>query len=182
MARTTQRCWMPCGNARLRTGVSRCWMSRSSDERLEELAAAGIRGLRFNLVDVASTTTLPVETIRQLARRIESLGWHIELLIHVDDYPNLDQILGEIPVDVVVGHLGYFRPHRRTDDEGFQTLVRLMQSGRVWTKLTGPYRVSADALPYSNVSAFCPGVGAGGTGTCNLGLGLAARYGQGQHA
>jgi predicted TIM-barrel fold metal-dependent hydrolase len=72
----------------------------------------------------------------------------------VDDYPNLEQLLEGLPVDIVVGHLGYFRPHRHTDDEGFQALLRLMQSGRVWTKLTGPYRISTDPLPYPNVKAF----------------------------
>ena len=126
-----------------------------SDERLEELDRLGIRGIRFNLVDVANKTNqLPIEPIRKLAGRIRDFGWHVELLIHADDFPDLDEILAGLPVDVVVGHLGYFRPHRKVDDEGFQALLRLMHSGRVWTKLTGPYRVSAEALPYTNVDAF----------------------------
>lgn len=126
-----------------------------SDERLQQLDSLGIRGIRFNLVDVANKTNqLPIDPILELSHRIASFGWHVELLVHVDDYPNLDQLLADLPVDLVVGHLGYFRPHRRTDDEGFQALLRLMQSGHVWTKLTGPYRVSSEALPYSNVAAF----------------------------
>lgn len=126
-----------------------------SDKELRTLDRTGIRGIRFNLVDVVNKTSqLPIEHIRRLAGKIHSLGWHIEFLIHVDDYPNFERLLDVLPTDVVVGHLGYFHPHRDTKNEGFQALLRLMQGGRVWTKLTGPYRVSADPLPYSNVGMF----------------------------
>ncbi len=126
-----------------------------SDDTLHALDQAGVRGVRFNLVDVADATRqLPLEPLRRLAQRIEPFGWHLELLVHVDDYPNLDTLLGDLSVDVVVGHCGYFRPGRRTDDEGFQALLRLMRAGHCWTKLTGPYRVSADELPYSSVAEF----------------------------
>ena len=65
---------------------------------------AGVRSIRFNLVDVADAATrLPLEPIQ----RIERLNWHVELLMHVDDYPNLDTVLSDLAVDVVVGHLGY---------------------------------------------------------------------------
>ena len=112
---------------------------------------AGVRSIRFNLVDVADAATrLPLEPIQ----RIERLNWHVELLMHVDDYPNLDTVLSDLAVDVVVGHLGYLRPDLSTGDEGFQALLRLMQTGRCWTKFTGPYRVSAGDLPYSSVAEF----------------------------
>ncbi len=131
-----------------------------SDDALDGLNQAGVRGVRFNLVDVADTTThlslgrLPLGPIRQLAQRIEPFGWHVELLVHVDAYPNLDTLLGDLSVDVVVGHLGYCHPGRSADDPGFQALLRLMRAGRCWAKLTGPYRVSAGELPYSGAAEF----------------------------
>lgn len=126
-----------------------------SDADLDGLNRAGVRGVRFNIVDVADATKqLPLEPIRRIAQRIEPFGWHLELLLHVDDYPKLDSLLGDLAVDVVVGHLGYLRPGRSIEDHGFQALLRLMQAGRCWTKLTGPYRVSADELPYSSVDEF----------------------------
>ena len=126
-----------------------------SDDTLSALNRAGVRGVRFNLVDVADATTeLPLEPLEEIATRIEPLGWHVELLVHVDDYPNLDELLEHLPVDIVIGHLGYCRPDRSTRDEGFQALLRLMLAGRCWTKLTGPYRVSAGKLPYSSAAGF----------------------------
>ena len=121
-----------------------------AEAELDALHQAGVRGIRFNIVDVASSRTqTPLDSIRRLALRIERLGWHIELLVHVDDHPDLDILLGDVCVDVVVGHLGYVRPDRTIDNEGFQALLRLMQA-----KLTGPYRISAGDLPYSGAGEF----------------------------
>ena len=37
---------------------------------------------------------------------------------------------------------------------GFQALLRLLETGRGWVKLTGPYRISAQCLPYADVTPF----------------------------
>ena len=39
------------------------------------------------------------------------------------------------------------------DETDYQALLRLMQRGHCWVKLTGPYRITRDALPYPNVTA-----------------------------
>ena len=127
----------------------------TSDADLESLSEAGVRGVRLNLVDVAEPDAgLPLEDIKRLANRIAPFDWHLELLLHVDDFPGLDDDLGDLPVDLVVGHLGYFRPDKTPEDPGFQALVRLMQAERCWTKLTGPYRVSSESYPYSSATPF----------------------------
>src|SRR5580704_2072560 len=63
-----------------------------STRELEALHAAGIRGARLNIVDVRDGRgILPMERIGTLAERIKPLGWHIELLMHVDEVPDLDR-------------------------------------------------------------------------------------------
>jgi predicted TIM-barrel fold metal-dependent hydrolase len=127
----------------------------ATDTQIESLHDLGVRGIRFNLVDVINPEAeLPLDTIKKLAKRIAPLDWHIELLLHVDDFPHLDDDLSELPVDIVVGHLGYFRPEKTPEDPGFQALVRLMKTNRCWTKLTGPYRLSSEPFPYENVDQF----------------------------
>ena len=91
---------------------------------------------------------------RALVDRIRPLGWHMELLIHVDGVPDLDARLKDFPVDLVFGHLGYVRPGQSPDIPGFQALLRLMAGGRAWVKLTGPYRISRDTVPYGDTDAF----------------------------
>jgi predicted TIM-barrel fold metal-dependent hydrolase len=125
------------------------------DAALDSLHTAGVRGVRLNLVDVADpSATLPLDEARALAARIARLGWHVEFLVHVDDVPDLDTQFADFPADVVFGHLGYFRPGQAPDIPGFQALLRLLKSGRAWVKLTGPYRITNQPLPYADTDPF----------------------------
>ena len=121
-----------------------------SNAELRQLDQAGVRGVRVNIVDVKNRKpgTLPMEPLTRLARRIAPLGWHMEFLMHTDEFPDLDRTLDDFPVDVVLGHLGYMNIGKQPDDAGFQALLRLMKKGKAWVKLTGPYRITAAALPY----------------------------------
>lgn len=122
---------------------------------LEELHRAGIRGVRFNLVDVKDPKAgIPLAAITAFAERIRPLGWHVEFLVHVDDYPDFGTIFRNFPTDIVVGHLGYFRPGCTPDHPGFRGLLDLAEAGRCWVKLTGPYRITAVDLPYADVDPF----------------------------
>jgi 2-pyrone-4,6-dicarboxylate lactonase len=122
---------------------------------LEALHAAGIRGALLNIVDVrAGKGELPIERIASLAARIKPFGWHIELLMHVDEFPDLDRRLGALPVATVFGHLGYVKTAKGTAAPGFQALLRLLRDGRAWVKLTGAYRISAQPSPHADTNEF----------------------------
>src|SRR6185436_2273955 len=117
--------------------------------------AAGVRGVRQNIVDLKDGKgVLPLEPLRALARRIAPLGWHVEFLMHVDEFPDLDRQLADFPVDVVFGHLGYVPARKGTAERGFQALLRLMRDGRAWVKLTAPYRLTMSTMPYPDTDAF----------------------------
>lgn len=126
-----------------------------TDDTIEDLHQQGIRGVRFNVVDVKKPSTgLPLSDITRLAERIKKWGWHVELLIHVDDFPEFETLFKVFPTDIVVGHFGYFRPGSTLDNSGFQGLLRLAESGKCWVKLTGPYRISGVELPYQDIDVF----------------------------
>ncbi len=127
-----------------------------ADDELKALDAAGVRGVRVNIVDVKDRKpgTLPMAALTGLAQRIAPLRWHMEFLIHADEFPNLDETFADFPVEIVLGHLGYLTVGKQPDDAGFQALLRLMQSGRAWVKLTGPYRITAEPLPYPDTAPF----------------------------
>jgi 2-pyrone-4,6-dicarboxylate lactonase len=123
--------------------------------QLEGMHAAGIRGARLNIVDVREGKgQLPAERIARLADRIKPFGWHIEFLMHVDEFPEIDVTLGRLPVDVVFGHLGYVKTEKGITTPGFQSLLRLLRGGRAWAKLTGPYRISSQTLPHADTNVF----------------------------
>lgn len=122
---------------------------------IERLHAAGVRGARCNIVDLkAGKGQLPLDGLRALANKIKPFGWHIEFLMHVDEFADLDRLLGDFPVAAVFGHLGYVPTRNRPDTAGFKALLRLMRDGKAWVKLTAPYRLTLSALPYADVDAF----------------------------
>jgi predicted TIM-barrel fold metal-dependent hydrolase len=126
------------------------------DAELEAMHRSGVRGLRCNVVDIPPDEKgkLPLASLTRLARKIERFGWHIELLLHVDEFPDFDRAFADFPVPVVVGHLGYMKTDRGLNAPGFQALLRAAQSGRAWAKLTGPYRISTQPFPHADVTPF----------------------------
>ncbi len=123
---------------------------------LERMHAAGVRGVRVNIVDVKDRKagTLPLAALTKLAEKVKPFGWHMEFLMHVDEFPDLDRLLADFPVPTVYGHLGYMKTGLGTANPGFQALLRLMQAGRAWVKLTGPYRISAQSLPHEDTTIY----------------------------
>jgi len=117
---------------------------------------AGIRGVRLNLVDHAGErNVVPLDVVQTIARAIAPYGWHIEFLVNLDEAPAFAQAIPGLPVDVVVGHLGY--PRRGAggwfNAASLDAFLRLFETGRCWVKLTGPYRISgAPDLPYADVT------------------------------
>jgi 2-pyrone-4,6-dicarboxylate lactonase len=127
----------------------------ATERDIEALHAAGVRGARLNIVDVKTGKgELPVARIERLAERIKTFGWHIEFLMHVDEFPDLDRMLARLPVDCVFGHLGYVRADKGVQAPGFQALLRMLRAGRAWVKLTGPYRISTGPLPHADTNPF----------------------------
>lgn len=127
-----------------------------TDSYLEELHHAGVRGIRCNIVDLANAQgILPMDELLYLADKIAPFGWHMEFLMHANEFPDLNQTFKNFPVPIVLGHLGYINTSYGVHDRGFQNLLSLMREGRAWVKLTGPYRISSFAEPpYSDTNAF----------------------------
>jgi len=126
-----------------------------SDAELRALHGAGVRGVRVNIVDVGENKgVLPLAALERVARRIREFGWHMEFLLHADEFPDLDRTLGNFPVDVVFGHMGYVRSVPGAAAPGFQALLRLVKSGKAWVKLTAPYRISAQPMPHADIKAY----------------------------
>jgi len=122
---------------------------------LEKLHQAGVRGVRQNIVDLKDGKgVLPLDELRRLAVKVKPFGWHVEFLMHVDEFPELDRQLADFPVDVVFGHLGYVNTEKKPSERGFQALLRLMKDGKAWVKLTAPYRLTMSAMPYADTDVF----------------------------
>ena len=122
---------------------------------LEHMHRLGVRGVRVNIVDVADKRAeLPMNLLCKLADQIAPLGWHLELLAHVQDYPDLALKISQLNVPVVFGHFGYMNCRHGVHNQGFLAFLELLRTGKAWVKMTGPYRISNQPTPpYDDIAA-----------------------------
>jgi 2-pyrone-4,6-dicarboxylate lactonase len=122
---------------------------------IERLHEAGVRGVRVNVVDVAEGKgVFDIAPLQRLAERIEPFGWHVEFLMHADEFPDMVSRFAAFPVDIVLGHLGYMRTDKGVENPGFQAMLSLMREEKCWVKLTGPYRISNEPLPHGDTISY----------------------------
>lgn len=120
------------------------------DTALRTLQAQGVRGLRFNAVSGNGT---PLDQLETLAKRIAPLGFHLQMYLEGHQLPELAPRLAQLPVEVVIDHMGGVRTAGGVDAAAFQALLRLLDHERVWVKLCG-YRISSGGLPYADIAPF----------------------------
>lgn len=126
-----------------------------SDEELNALHRAGVRGVRFNfvkrLVDV-----LPQDTLTEIAARIKSLGWHIVIYFEAQELPELYEVFAGLPTTVVVDHMGRPDVSKPIDGPEFELFIKLMRENpHIWSKVSCPERLSQSGPPaYADVVPF----------------------------
>lgn len=123
-----------------------------TDRELEDLHGKGARGVRVNVADKGGNPFDSMADVRRFCERLKHLGWHLEVLLHVNDFTDLTQTFADFPIDIVVGHLGYVKSPNAVEDPGFQEFLDLVRGGNWWVKLTGTYRITgAENPPYTDV-------------------------------
>jgi predicted TIM-barrel fold metal-dependent hydrolase len=125
--------------------------SAVADDELARLGDSGARGVRLNLADPGG---MPVglDEVPNLAYRLAEHGWHLEFLFNPAELDDLTDLMLALPVPVSIGHFGYVEAGVGTDSPAFQTLLRLIATGRVWIKLSAPYRLGdGDVGPWNAV-------------------------------
>ena len=111
---------------------------------LQQMHDAGVRGLRFYLiVDDFKMSDAP-----EMSRRIAPFGWHLQVQDRGNWLPEAIPILEKLPVDIVIDHIGRTPPENGVNDPGFQALLRFMETGRCWVKISAPYLASTDGPPH----------------------------------
>jgi 2-pyrone-4,6-dicarboxylate lactonase len=114
---------------------------------LDELHERGVRGLRvdfFKLRDRGPVAAECLQLVHTAAALARSVGWHVELYAPGEIVRDLTQHLPELGVPISVNHMGYMRADQGLTDADFRRFVRAVESGPVWVKLTGPYRLADD--------------------------------------
>jgi 2-pyrone-4,6-dicarboxylate lactonase len=126
----------------------------TTDEELQSMHAAGVRGVRFNFVK-RLVDTLPFDSLSEIAERVARLDWHVVIYFEAADLAAYFDFFTSLPATVVVDHMG--RPDVSKDAFGpdFDLFVKLMERGNFWCKATCPERLSKEGPPrYDDVVPF----------------------------
>jgi D-galactarolactone isomerase len=116
----------------------------ASDAELAELTRAGMRGIRFRMLEPPE---LPWELLEGMAARVHEFGWHVQFQMDGCRLHEKEAVLAGLPGPLVVEHIGKFLEPVTIDHPGFRALLRLIDRGRCWVKLSGAYMLSRSGPP-----------------------------------
>jgi D-galactarolactone isomerase len=123
-----------------------------SDAELEQLTRSGVRGSRFMMLPGGP---MRWEWLDEMAVRVHSFGWHVQLQFDGRDLPKFEAQLRRLPGDFVIDHNGKFLEPVAPDHAAFKCLLNLIDTGRCWVKLSAPYETSKSGPPrYDDVSVL----------------------------
>jgi D-galactarolactone isomerase len=108
------------------------------------LTQGGIRGARFQMLPGGA---IPWEMLDTIAARVQDFGWHVQLQTDGRVFPERERQIMSWPGRIVIDHIGKFLEPVGIDHPAFLHLMRFVETGRVWVKLSAPYEVSKSGAP-----------------------------------
>ena len=129
-------------------------------DSLRRMKEAGVNGIRFQFRNVAAPPDLMSDEYQLLMRRAADLDWHIQLHDEGDRLPRFIEAIEMAGPRLVIDHFG--RPDRRTglDSPGFQAVLRAVERGRTWVKVSAAFRLEPPGSAQIYAAALLANAGA----------------------
>jgi len=123
-----------------------------TEAELKRMHGLGARGIRFNLAQAGATTP---DMIEPLAKRINDLGWHIQINAAPTTIMEVMPILEKVPSPIVFDHLAHIPEPDGINHPLFGKVRALIDKGKTWVKLSGAYADTKVGPPtYADSSAI----------------------------
>lgn len=115
-----------------------------SDDKLQRLTEGGARAFRcMNLLG----GTLGLADLPEMAAAVQPFGWHAIVQLDGRQLPDHEAMLTRLPGRFIIDHVGKFLEPVATDHAAFKSLLRLVDTGRCWVKLSAAYETSKTGAP-----------------------------------
>jgi predicted TIM-barrel fold metal-dependent hydrolase len=127
--------------------------AHTPDTALDEMARAGIRGVRLNLTQAGiSDPSVALQGFRLAAERAKMRNWHIQLNTSLKVIEAMSPELVASPVPLVIDHFGGALAAAGVQQPGFAALVNLVRTGKAYVKISAAADlVSTQAPDYPDV-------------------------------
>ncbi|KAH8891491.1 amidohydrolase family protein [Thozetella sp. PMI_491] len=142
-----------------------------TNETLDEMHAAGVRGLRVNFGNGGDTAQILslVHKNAEVARRYD---WVLQVWLPISLFQDLHPIIPKLGVRVVADHFGHAEVGSKTNQtvntidpyktKGFPEMIDLVRQGHLFVKLSAPYQNSKQAPLYEDLRVVAQAIiGAG---------------------
>jgi D-galactarolactone isomerase len=122
-----------------------------TEQKLNELQASGIVGVRFNLVQRGATNE---GMLKDVAERIKELNWHLQLHLLPEDFLRLADQLCDMSFPIVLDHFARVQTVPELAHQVEKKVIQLLNTGLGWIKFSGAYIASFDEPDYKNLDQF----------------------------
>lgn len=115
--------------------------------------AQGFRAIRFNyMAHLAPGAT--AEQLKALSHRLADLDWHLQLHMDPSLIEEMTPVIADLPVPVVIDHMGRVDASLGLDQKPFRALMKLLEKPNLWVKVSGSERCSRQEAPYADAVPF----------------------------
>ena len=115
-----------------------------ADAELGRLTEGGMCAVRIMTLHGG---LLGLDVMDAVAARVHPFGWHVNLQLDGRELPKYEAQIRRLPGKFVIDHTGKFLKPVAPEHEAFKCLLRLVDSGRCWVKLSAPYETSKTGAP-----------------------------------
>ena len=126
---------------------------KTSDAQLDEMAHAGVRGIRLNFETFGQTNPEAIQkAFNEAVQRVAARKWHIQMYTGLPVIAGLHKEIMAAPVVSVFDHFGEAQAALGTGQAGFEAMLDLVRSGKAYVKISGAYRISSKAPDYPDAA------------------------------
>ena len=113
------------------------------------LTKLGVRGMR--MMSHKRGQHVPNYS-KEIAARVHEHGWHIQFYPHGTDIVEYADKLLALPNQIVLDHFASIPAAGGVDQPAVKAVLKMLDTGKVWLKLSGPMRCTAEPPPYPSVT------------------------------
>ncbi|MFT4115216.1 amidohydrolase family protein [Bradyrhizobium sp.] len=119
------------------------------EREVAQLAAAGVKGARFNFLSQVNLAT-SADDFNWSADRARELGWYIKIQPSENGILDTFDLIKDLKLPVVIDHMG--RPNLADASSSVQAaMVELLKRGNFWVMLSNGHKFSRSGSPWDDV-------------------------------
>jgi 2-pyrone-4,6-dicarboxylate lactonase len=119
------------------------------ESEIARLTKLGVRGMR--MMSHRRGQHVP-NYAPEIAARVHEHGWHIQFYPHGTDIVDYADKLLALPNPIVLDHFASIPADGGIEQPAVKAVLRMIDAGRVWLKLSGPMRCTSERPPYPSLT------------------------------